>query len=58
MTRLQQDLLKALITAQTSVVDYSEQDVTDRSHDALDAIDSCLKEATRLAKKLRKEHDE
>lgn len=47
------ELLRALIAAQVAVFEHSNEDVNE--HEAIDALDTCVKEVVRLVKQLRKE---
>jgi hypothetical protein len=57
MIPTQVSLLKALVAAQVSVIEWGECETQDVQsvEIALECLDSNLKEATRLAKRLRKE---
>ena len=59
LIEIQQKLVRALVAAQVAVFEWGECDIGiddgTNAKIALAALDTCLKEATRLAKKLRDE---
>lgn len=56
MTTLHQQLIRALIAAQVAVLEHADEDTGLRDPPlAIDALDECLKRASKLAKQLRKE---
>ena len=54
MNEIHQKLLRALITAQVAVLGHADEDVTDASG-SLDVLDTALKDAAKLGKRLRKD---
>ncbi len=55
MTKIHQDIIRALIAAQVAVLEHADEDMG--SHQAINAVVSCIKRAERLMKVLKKEDD-